>query len=639
MIHAMLLRLFRIVDRMSQLLVKECVWLGDVVLNSFQGISSRVFRRDSRISTPETDSARSERRVSSLSIAIVGLLALVTFLVIWGTSAQAEGSAVVRLFSIGATPQPKVGDSAPGAPPQAQQEVLAESSGTLVFSMVVGAQRDLFALSPGQTEPVRLTNTAADERDPEWSPDGGSIAYASRRDGNWELYVLDVQSGSNTRVTYDLAYESAPSWSPDGQWLAYEGYSNGNLDIYIIKVDGSEGPFRLTQNPEPDFSPAWTTDPAGREIAYTSIRNGVQDIYILSLDDPSETRAVNVSNTRESVDDSPAWSPGAEWLAYSVEEDGASMINVAAVGGESTPPTVIGQGYTPTWSPDGETVFFISDHQSGSLIVSTRHTTWETSAHTFSLPSYARDLDLTSTTFPVSMQGEIAQAAGDPLKPAFEEALVSEPQPGEDVPYRLVTLNVVAPSPYLSDRVDGSFTALRENVTRLSGWDFLGSLDGVLWDIDRNPEPGEESRNWHKAGRAFDIVQAYNLSDPPMIELVPEQTGAELTWRLYLRCAAQDGSQGEPLRRIPWDFAARTGTDVTAYENGGRYKDSIPAGYYIDFTALASYYGWHPAPADSSWRYNWPGVLFWQYENRGDLDWWSAMRELYTEDVLEDAFD
>ncbi len=638
MIHGMLLRLFRIVDRLSQLLVKECVWLGDVVLGFARKTSSRIFRRDSEISSPDTDSARSERRVSSLSIAIVGLLALVTFLVIWGTSAQAEGSAVVRLFSIGATPQPKVNGSLPSTRPDIQESTLSESSGTLVFSMVVEAQRDLFALSPGQTEPVRLTNTAADERSPAWSPGGNAIAYASRRDGNWELYILDTQSGSSTRVTYDLAYEGDPSWSPDGQWLAYEGYYDGNLDIYIIKADGSDGPYRLTQNPEPDFAPAWTTDPAGREIAYTSIRNGIQDVYILSLDDPSETHAQNVSNTRETVDNSPAWSPGADWLAYSVEENGTSMINVAAVGGEDSSIKVAGQGYTPTWSPDGERVFFVSDYQSGSLIVSTRHTTWETSAQTFSLPSYARDLDLSSAPLPPITQGEVAQAVNDPLAPAFEEVLVSEPQADQEVPYRLVTLDVVSPSPYLSDRVDGSFTALRENVTRLAGWDFLGNLDGALWEIDRNPEPGQDNRNWHKAGRAFDIVQAYNLSDPPLIELVPEQNGADLTWRMYIRCAAQDGSQGEPMRRLPWDFIARAGTDVSAYENGGRYKDSIPAGYYIDFTALASYYGWHPAPSDSSWRNNWPGILFWQYENHGSLDWWSAMLELYTRQVLEDTF-
>ncbi|NIV33541.1 MAG: hypothetical protein GWN58_30065, partial [Anaerolineae bacterium] len=51
---------------------------------------------------------------------------------------------------------------------------------------------DLYALSIGQDQPVRLTNHVADDRDPAWSPDGDRLAFASHRDGNWEIYVLDV---------------------------------------------------------------------------------------------------------------------------------------------------------------------------------------------------------------------------------------------------------------------------------------------------------------------------------------------------------------------------------------------------------------------------------------------------------------
>jgi TolB protein len=119
---------------------------------------------------------------------------------------------------------------------------------------------------------------------------------------------------------------------------------------------------------------------------------------------------------------------------------------------------------------------------------------------------------------------------------------------------------------------------------------------------------------------------------------VPERIGPDLYWRLFVRCAVQDGSQGEPLRRYPWDFASRLGDEVEAYENGGRLKAAIPSGYYVDFTEIAALYGWQRVPSDPSWRYNWPGILYWQYEKHDGLDWWTAMSEIYSPETLEAAF-
>jgi hypothetical protein len=89
---------------------------------------------------------------------------------------------------------------------------------------------------------------------------------------------------------------------------------------------------------------------------------------------------------------------------------------------------------------------------------------------------------------------------------------------------------------------------------------------------------------------------------------------------------------------MPWDFSARTSGDTVAYEEGGRPKSAIPSGYYIDFTDLAETFGWQQTPSDQSWRQNWPGVLYWQYEKHDGLDWWSAMLQLYPESTLRQAF-
>jgi TolB protein len=104
-------------------------------------------------------------------------------------------------------------------------------------------------------------------------------------------------------------------------------------------------------------------------------------------------------------------------------------------------------------------------------------------------------------------------------------------------------------------------------------------------------------------------------------------------WRVYLRVRenAQNGSFGEPLRQLPWDFTARTSGDPRYYEEGGKLMDAIPTGYYIDFTQLAADYGWYPVPAARTWRVNTTGILYWQFIKMDNLPWEQAMRQLYPE--------
>jgi hypothetical protein len=174
-------------------------------------------------------------------------------------------------------------------------------------------------------------------------------------------------------------------------------------------------------------------------------------------------------------------------------------------------------------------------------------------------------------------------------------------------------------------------------VNQAAGWDFLGRLDGVFWELDRPLEPHQEPQNWHKAGRAFDIIQEYNRGGPAQIEVVPERIGPNTYWRIYVRADVQDGSLGEPLRGQPWDFYVRFSGDMAAYEAGGRLRDGAPLGYYVDFTRVAQMYGWTHTPSRSSWRYNWPSILYWQYVKTDGLDWRSAMLEIYPEAALERA--
>jgi TolB protein len=201
-------------------------------------------------------------------------------------------------------------------------------------------------------------------------------------------------------------------------------------------------------------------------------------------------------------------------------------------------------------------------------------------------------------------------------------------------PIRLWELPVSAPSPYLSDQVDQSFLALQEELISQAGWDVLGRLDGMFESLENRPLPGLGSDSWNKAGRAFDLYYREALAFESRLEVVREELSSGTYWRVYVRTANQDGSQGEPLRDLPWDFQSRYGSEPRYYDEGGKLKESIPAGYYIDFTAVAADYGWSLVPSWENWRTYFPAIRFWHYENRQDLSWREAMLQLYTAEEL-----
>lgn len=95
--------------------------------------------------------------------------------------------------------------------------------------------------------------------EPAWSPDGRYITFRDDRDGNYEVYLLDLETGEEINVTDHPGGDIEPAWSPDGEWLVFGSMREGspNFDIYIIRRDGSDLR-RLTDQPGKESYPAWT---------------------------------------------------------------------------------------------------------------------------------------------------------------------------------------------------------------------------------------------------------------------------------------------------------------------------------------------------------------------------------------------
>ena len=66
------------------------------------------------------------------------------------------------------------------------------------------------------------------------------IAFVSLRDGNFEIYVMNLDGSNPTRLTNNPASDTYPSWSPDEKRIAFTSNRDGNLEIYVMNADGSE---------------------------------------------------------------------------------------------------------------------------------------------------------------------------------------------------------------------------------------------------------------------------------------------------------------------------------------------------------------------------------------------------------------
>ncbi len=83
------------------------------------------------------------------------------------------------------------------------------------------------------------------------------IAFTSKRDGNYEIYVMNADGSEQKRLTNNCAADERASWSPDGKKIAFESNRHGNREIYVMNADGSEQK-RLTNNSAADLYPSWS---------------------------------------------------------------------------------------------------------------------------------------------------------------------------------------------------------------------------------------------------------------------------------------------------------------------------------------------------------------------------------------------
>jgi Tol biopolymer transport system component len=144
---------------------------------------------------------------------------------------------------------------------------------------------NLFVMNSDGSDLKRLTSRSGYEMTPAWSPDGRTIAYAcDRTDGKsqvLDIFIADInEPEKETILATRRFHDTNPGFSPDGSRIAFVGQSDGNFEIYLVNVDGSRL-VRLTRNAGDDLMPVFSDD--GSKIYFVSNRAGKFALYEMTL--------------------------------------------------------------------------------------------------------------------------------------------------------------------------------------------------------------------------------------------------------------------------------------------------------------------------------------------------------------------
>ena len=168
--------------------------------------------------------------------------------------------------------------------------------------------------SDGSSQSQLTFEDSADSFNPAWSPGGTKIAFASTRDGNREIYIMDPNGSNVVRLTNNLAADEQPAWSPDGSKIAFVSDRDGNTEIYVMNADGS-GQVNVTNDAGEDVLPAWSPD--GTKIAFQSDRETNFAVWVMNADGSNPTRLTSPSTPNGA----PSWSPDGTRIAFEQDYD------------------------------------------------------------------------------------------------------------------------------------------------------------------------------------------------------------------------------------------------------------------------------------------------------------------------------
>ncbi|MEZ4903185.1 MAG: amidohydrolase family protein [Spirosomataceae bacterium] len=172
------------------------------------------------------------------------------------------------------------------------------------------------------------------------SPDGNRITFQSYRGERFIFGVWTKLGKTSNNIPFRPFDHREPHWSPDGKSIVCSADRNGNYDIWQIDL-ASKKTTPLTSNTDHEYMPAYS--PSGKLIAFASNRTEGAGIYLI-LEDNTEKL---IAPTGKGTPSAPAWSKDSKWVSYQVILGNKTMLMAVE----------IATGRIVKWSKEGEDVF------------------------------------------------------------------------------------------------------------------------------------------------------------------------------------------------------------------------------------------------------------------------------------------
>src|SRR5215207_355412 len=178
------------------------------------------------------------------------------------------------------------------------------------------ARGEVFAASAADGgDALRVTNTAAPESQPVWSPDSRRLAYVSERNGHGQLFVYDFASNAETQLTSAPEADDTPRFAPDGKWLAFQ---RAGRELRALHTETrQERVIAAGTFSRPPLSPdrPFAFSPDGKWIAYMPVGQKLfRNVHVAQVE--GDGRGRPVSFLANSGSNTVSWSTDGTFILF-----------------------------------------------------------------------------------------------------------------------------------------------------------------------------------------------------------------------------------------------------------------------------------------------------------------------------------